>query len=60
MERKKELSPHDQRLVDQFTSTGIHSVERKPFKPWLLVLLVMASMTAMTIISIAIERMYIP
>jgi hypothetical protein len=60
MERKPELSPQDQKLVDEFISTGIHSVERKPFKPWLLVLMVLACMASMTMLSIAIERMYIP
>lgn len=59
MERSK-LDPEDQRKVDAFTSSGIHSVERKPFRPLLLLVMVIAVTTVMSLLSIFIERLYIP
>jgi len=55
-----ELSPEDQRRVDEYTHTGIHSVERKPFRPWVLLLVLLAVTTLLSLLSIAIERAYIP
>jgi Protein of unknown function (DUF3094) len=60
MSEAKKLHPEDQQRVDAFTSTGIHSVPRKPFRPLLLLGVILAVTTAMTVLSIAIERMYIP
>ncbi|MBK6288307.1 MAG: DUF3094 family protein [Gammaproteobacteria bacterium] len=59
MDRPK-LGPEDQRKVDAFTSSGIHSVERKPFRPLLLLLMVITVTTVMTLLAIFIERLYIP
>ena len=59
MEQPK-LHPEDQRKVDEFTSSGIHSVERKPFRPMLLLVMVVVVTTVMTLLSIFIERLYIP
>ncbi|MFK3774800.1 DUF3094 domain-containing protein [Pseudomonas xanthosomatis] len=36
------LSPEDQRRVDEYLSAPQHRVERRPFRPWLLLLLVVA------------------
>ncbi|MEG1039183.1 MAG: DUF3094 family protein [Pseudomonas sp.] len=30
------LNPEDQRRVDQYLQAPQHQVERKPFRPWLL------------------------
>lgn len=30
------LSPEDQQKVEQYLSSPIHQIERKPFKPWLM------------------------
>lgn len=60
MSKQRELSDEDQARVDAFTRSGIHSIERKPFRPLLLVLVVLAMMAAMTVLSIAIERTVIP
>jgi Protein of unknown function (DUF3094) len=56
----RKLDPEDQQRVDAFTSTGIHSVPRKPFRPLVLLAMILAVTTAMTVLSIVIERMYIP
>ena len=60
MNEARKLDPEDQQRVDAFTSTGIHSVPRKPFRPLVLLAVILAVTTAMTVLSIAIERMYIP
>lgn len=36
------LNPEDQRRVDEYLSTPQHQVERRPFRPLLLLLLVVA------------------
>lgn len=59
MDRPK-LGPEDQRKVDTFTSSGIHSVARKPFRPLLLLLMVITATTVMSLLAIFIERLYIP
>ena len=53
------LSEDDQRRVDEVTHSGIHSVERKPFRPLILLLVILAVTTAMTLLSIYIERITI-
>ncbi|MFG0381357.1 DUF3094 domain-containing protein [Pseudomonas sp. zbq_18] len=36
------LSPEDQQRVEQYLSAPQHQVERKPFRPWRLLLMVIA------------------
>ncbi|MBD9414065.1 DUF3094 domain-containing protein [Pseudomonas sp. PDM16] len=36
------LNPEDQQRVEQYLSAPQHQVERKPFRPWLLLLMVVA------------------
>lgn len=36
------LSPEDQQRVEQYLSAPQHRVQRKPFRPWFLLLLVIA------------------
>jgi hypothetical protein len=36
------LNPDDQRRVDEYLKSPLHQVERKPFRPWLLLVLVLA------------------
>ena len=31
-----QLNPEDQERVNRYLSSGIHSVERKPLRPWIL------------------------
>lgn len=36
------LSPEDQQRVEQYLSAPQHQVERRPFRPWRLLLVVIA------------------
>lgn len=36
------LNPEDQRRVDEYLQAPQHRVERKPFRPWLLLVVVVA------------------
>lgn len=36
------LSPEDQQRVEQYLNAPQHQVERKPFRPWRLLLIVVA------------------
>ena len=36
------LNPEDQRRVDEYLRAPQHQVERRPFRPWLLLVLVVA------------------
>ena len=60
MAEARKLHPEDQQRVDVVTSTGIHSVQRKPFRPLVLLAVILTVTSAMTVLSIVIERMYIP
>ena len=50
------LSPEDQQRVDQFVSTGINAVERKPFRPIRLMLILIAIVSSLSLLSIFITR----
>lgn len=50
------LYPEDQAKVDAFISTGVNSVERKPFKPLRLIVLLVVSVTAFSLLSQVIAR----
>jgi hypothetical protein len=60
MRTREELSPEDQRRVDEVTSTGIHSVERKPFRPIYLMLMLLVVTTLLSGIAILLQRLVIP
>jgi len=49
--REPKLSPEDQAKVDEFVSTGINSVERKPFRPLRLLLVLLVIVTGLSILS---------
>ncbi|MCD9458135.1 DUF3094 family protein [Marinibactrum halimedae] len=38
------LNSNDQRNVDKYVSSGINAVERKPFRPWLLLGVILLTM----------------
>ena len=50
------LSQEDQAKVDEFISTGINSVERKPFRPFRLLLVLLAIVTGLSILSQLLAR----
>ncbi len=45
------LSPEDQARVDKVTHTGVNSVERKPFRPFLLLSIIVGVLTLMSVLS---------
>lgn len=46
-----QLSPEDQARVDSVISSGVNDVERKPFRPWLLLAIILMVLTALSGIS---------
>jgi hypothetical protein len=60
MRKPEELSPEDRQRVEEYTHSGIHSVERKPFRPWLMMLLLLVVTTLLSVIAVVLERLYIP
>jgi Protein of unknown function (DUF3094) len=36
------LNPDDQQRVEEYLQTSQHQVERKPFRPWMLLVVVIA------------------
>ena len=51
------LNPEDQERVDQYLSAPQHQVERRPFRPWLLLLLAMVVVIGLGIISRLLARL---
>jgi len=45
------LSPEDQARVDQVIHRGVNSVERKPFRPFLLLFVIVAVLTIISLLS---------
>ncbi|MEO0435858.1 MAG: DUF3094 family protein [Pseudomonadota bacterium] len=45
------LYPEDQQRVDEFLKRGVNSVERKPFRPILLMLLLIVVVTTLSLLS---------
>jgi len=45
------LNPEDQRRVDEYLQAPQHQVERRPFRPWLLLVLVVAVTIGLGLIS---------
>ena len=56
MATKTQLSSEDQARVDQFISQGINSVERKPFRVWLLLGAIFVVLTALSLMSFVMAR----
>lgn len=45
------LNPEDQRRVDEYLRAPQHQVERKPFRPWLLLALVVGVTISLGLLS---------
>jgi hypothetical protein len=56
--KEPKLSPEDQAKVDEFVSTGVNSVERKPFRPLRLLLILIVIVTGLSILSQFLARYY--
>lgn len=53
-----ELYPEDQAKVDKVLQRGIYQVERRPFRPWLLVAALAGSLVLVSIIGYLIALAY--
>ncbi len=54
--REPALTPEDQAKVDKFVSTGINSVERKPFRPFRLLLFLVVVVSCLSGLSLLLAR----
>ncbi|WP_323845765.1 DUF3094 family protein [Microbulbifer magnicolonia] len=55
-EPEKKLSEEDQAKVDRYLHRGVNEVERKPFRPLLLLLVIVGVLTLLSLVSIIIAR----
>lgn len=51
-----ELYPEDQEKVDRYLSASIHQVERKPFRPLLLLGITVLGMGLLTLVAWVVAR----
>ncbi len=51
------LNPEDQKRVDQYLSAPQHQVERRPFRPWLLLILAVVVVIGLGILSRLLSRL---
>ena len=50
-DNERRLHPEDQAKVDAFLKSGVNSVERKPFRPIIMILLLVAVVTGFSLLS---------
>lgn len=50
-DNERRLNPEDQAKVDAFLQSGVNSVERKPFRPIIMILLLIAVVTGFSLLS---------
>ncbi|WP_100633441.1 DUF3094 family protein [Pseudomonas qingdaonensis] len=53
------LNPEDQRRVDEYLRAPQHQVERKPFRPWLLLALVVGVTISLGLLSRLLSHLVI-
>lgn len=51
---KPTLNAEDQARVDSYLQGAIHTVDRQPFRPWLLLGIIVAVLTALSFLSYGI------
>jgi hypothetical protein len=56
-EKSRQLSDEDMARVEQYLSTSIHQVERKPYRPWLLLLVLWVVVAALGGVSLLLAWM---
>ena len=56
---ENELSEADLARVEKYLSSPIHQIERKPFKPWLMMLGLVAVVVSLSLLSILIGHFVI-
>lgn len=52
MAKERKLYPEDQAKVDEYLRTGYNDTERKPFKPFRLLLILVLVVTGFTFLSL--------
>ncbi|WP_250461528.1 DUF3094 family protein [Microbulbifer litoralis] len=52
----KKLSDEDQARVESYLHSGVNDVERKPFRPWLLLAVIVGVLTLLSLVSVLIAR----
>ena len=59
-ERKvsSQLTGEDQEKVDRYLRASIHQVDRKPFRPWLLLGVILVVMTALSVFSYIVASIH--
>ncbi len=55
--RKPQLTPEDQARVDAVTRRGVNSVERKPFRVWILLGIILLALTVLSGVSYLIASL---
>lgn len=45
------LNPEDQQRVEEYLQTPVHTVERRPFRPWLLLAVVLIVVIGLGLLS---------
>lgn len=50
-DNERRLHPEDQARVDTFIKSGVNSVERKPFRPIVMILLLIAVVSGFSLLS---------
>ena len=50
-DNERRLYPEDQAKVDTFLKSGVNSVERKPFRPIIMILLLIVVVTGFSLLS---------
>jgi len=53
----KKLSDQDQALVDEYNSTGYNDIERRPFRPLLLLVALVVVLSFLSGVSLLIARL---
>jgi len=56
-EQENQLSPEDLARVEKVINSGYNSVERKPFRPMLLLLMVFVVLTVLSLLSLLIAKL---
>ncbi len=51
------LYPEDQAKVDEFLKRGVNSVERKPFRVWIMIVMLLVVVTGFSLLSQLIARL---
>jgi len=56
-DNRPRLKPEDQAKVDEFLQKGVNSVERKPFRPVLLMIMLIVVVAGLSFLAQGIARM---